>query len=203
VLVGRAVGLDRKPRPGLTLTLENQEPGAEAMTTTTDPDGRFRFELELDHVAPGALSAVALYGGRRALDLIPGLTRDLGDVVFEDVAARPDPWPGQSFGGTGGLMTLTDGGVRIHEVEDDSPLALAGVEPGDRIIRIDADPAATMWLDEVFQRLRGDPGTTVDVRIRSKLGELYDVTIERAMVKAPGEVFLHYGEGPYPADFDF
>lgn len=203
VVVGRAVGLDRKARPTLLVHLENQEPQASKATATTGPDGRFRFELELDHTVPAALTAEGLFGGRRALALIPGATLDLGDVAFGAPAERPDLWPGQSFGGTGGLMTLTDGGVRVHEVEDDSPLALAGIEAGDRIVRIDADPAATMLIEEVFQRLRGDPGTTVDVRIRSKLGELYDVTIERAMVKAPGEVFLHYGEGPYPADFDF
>ena len=81
-------------------------------------------------------------------------------------------------------------------MEDDSPLAMAGVEKDDVIVLVDGVPAAELPEDEVFLRLRGEPGTFVDLRFRSAVGELYEVTLERQMMREPSAVWNDVSGAP-------
>ncbi len=69
------------------------------------------------------------------------------------------------FGGIGVELTLE---AKIPEVIapiDGTPAANAGIEPGDRIIRIDAQPTAGMDAEEIVKRLRGPAGSRVTLTI--------------------------------------
>jgi carboxyl-terminal processing protease len=86
------------------------------------------------------------------------------------------------FGGIGIELTLE---ARVPEVIspiDGTPAAQAGIEPGDRIIRIDAQPTTGMDVEEIVKRLRGTPGTRVTLTIARSDRPPFDVPITRNVI---------------------
>src|SRR5258707_15616083 len=63
------------------------------------------------------------------------------------------------FGGIGVELTLEAKVPEVIAPIDGTPAADAGVEPGDRIIKIDAQPTTGMDVEEIVKRLRGAAGT--------------------------------------------
>ncbi|HEX6293288.1 MAG TPA: S41 family peptidase [Herpetosiphonaceae bacterium] len=67
-----------------------------------------------------------------------------------------------------------------------SPAEAAGVKAGDIILRIDGEDAQGMTIDEVVDRVRGEPGTTVTLQLRHLDEEApVEVTITRAAITVP------------------
>lgn len=207
---GRFVGKNGKPVANLSLwytasSTQDSDLYVDAKTTT-DRDGR--FSIRIDHDKPMTLSVGVdspaspdAYGsyGRRNVAIVPGEDKDLGDLLWLEAEERPESWPTTAYGGIGGMISLDDDGVTVLDMEEDSPLAMAGVEKNDVIVMIDEVPAAELPQDEVFTRLRGEPGTEVALRLRSAIGELYEVTLTRAMMPAPSE---SWGDGSGGGEVD-
>jgi len=87
------------------------------------------------------------------------------------------------FGGVGVELTLE---ARVPEVIapiDGTPAADAGIEPGDRIIKIDAQSTAGMDVEEIVKRLRGAPGTKVILTISRNDRPAFDLTLIRAIIR--------------------
>ncbi|HAT29949.1 MAG TPA: peptidase S41 [Janthinobacterium sp.] len=61
-----------------------------------------------------------------------------------------------------------DGYIKIVAPIEDSPAYRAGIKPGDLITRLDGTPVKGMSLDDSVKRMRGEPGTTVNVTIARK-----------------------------------
>ncbi|MFO0747902.1 MAG: hypothetical protein U1F43_19905 [Myxococcota bacterium] len=192
---GRFVEKDGKPVANLEVWYNASNSSDSALyregRMTTGPDGRFRFDLSHDKAVTVTIGVgsnddqwTSSYG-RRNVTLVPGEDKDVGDLLWVPEGQRPESWPTTAYGGIGGLITLDDNGVTILDMEPESPLAMAGVDKDDTIVLIDGVPAAELPQDEVFMRLRGDPGTAVDLRFRSAVGELYEVTLERKLMDAP------------------
>ena len=86
------------------------------------------------------------------------------------------------FGGIGVELTLE---ARVPEVIapiEGTPAADAGIEPGDRISKIDAQPTTGMDVEEIVKRLRGAPGTKVILTISRNDRPPFDVTLTRAVI---------------------
>jgi carboxyl-terminal processing protease len=67
-----------------------------------------------------------------------------------------------------------------------SPAEAAGVEAGDIILRIDGEDAQGMTIDEVVDRVRGEPGTSVTLQLRHLDEEMpVELTITRAAINIP------------------
>src|SRR6266851_10531934 len=65
------------------------------------------------------------------------------------------------FGGIGVELTLEGKVTEVISPIDGTPAANAGIEPGDRIVKIDAQPTTGMDVEDIVKRLRGPPGSRV------------------------------------------
>jgi carboxyl-terminal processing protease len=70
------------------------------------------------------------------------------------------------FGGLGIVIALRDGLLTIVRPLPGTPAERAGLLKGDRIVKIDEEATLNLPLDEAVKRLRGTPGSSVDVWVR-------------------------------------
>jgi carboxyl-terminal processing protease len=78
------------------------------------------------------------------------------------------------------------GTATISGTFEGSPAQRAGLRHGDVITRVDGVTTAGMTLNDLSNRIRGTAGTSVRLTIRRPgLGEDFDVTVARAVIKNP------------------
>jgi len=104
------------------------------------------------------------------------------------------------FGGLGIEISSADGGIRIVTPIEDTPADKAGVLAGDLIVKINDELAKDMSLPEAVKKMRGKPGSGIDLTIfREGENEPVMVHIVRAVIHvksvksgllAPGYVWL-------------
>jgi carboxyl-terminal processing protease len=70
-----------------------------------------------------------------------------------------------SFGGLGIEITVKDRQLTVVAPIEGTPADRAGIQPGDRIVRIDGNPTKDMTLMEAVRKLRGPRGTSVVLTI--------------------------------------
>jgi carboxyl-terminal processing protease len=70
-----------------------------------------------------------------------------------------------SFGGLGIVIGMRKGNLTVIRPMPDTPASRAGIEAGDRIVRIDKLSTVNMMLQDAVNRLRGDQDTQVEVWI--------------------------------------
>lgn len=75
--------------------------------------------------------------------------------------------------------------VEVVSPIEGTPAYRAGIHAGDFIIAIEDESTADLTMDEVLDRLRGEPGTDVTVTIRRKPSITFNVTITRAIIEVP------------------
>jgi len=68
-----------------------------------------------------------------------------------------------SFGGLGIVIGIRRGGLRVIRPMKGTPAWDAGVRRGDKIVRIEREPTDNMALQDAVDRLRGEPGTKVEI----------------------------------------
>lgn len=71
------------------------------------------------------------------------------------------------FGGIGVVLTQQNGKLEIIEVVPDTPAAKAGIEAGDVIVSVDSVRITKENIDEVLNKLRGLPGSSLKLEIES------------------------------------
>jgi carboxyl-terminal processing protease len=67
------------------------------------------------------------------------------------------------FGGLGIVISIRDGQLTVIRPMPDTPAARAGLQRMDRIVRIGEESTLNMPLEDAVRRLRGPPGSTVQV----------------------------------------
>lgn len=88
------------------------------------------------------------------------------------------------FGGIGIKVTMRDKVLTVVSPLEDTPAHKVGLEPGDKIIRIDDESTKDYNLDDVVTKLRGIPGTEVKLTImREGEDRFLNFLIKRAMIK--------------------
>lgn len=90
------------------------------------------------------------------------------------------------FGGVGIQITIEDNFPTIISPLEGTPASKVGLEPKDRIIKINEESAEEITLTEVMRKLRGEPGTEVKMTIqRREEDNPLEFTITRAIIKFP------------------
>lgn len=106
------------------------------------------------------------------------LDPDMYRMMKDDTAGK--------FGGIGIVITIKDGALTIVSPMEDTPGFHAGLLPGDRIVEIDGKSTDGVDLAEAVKMLRGEPGTTVTLKIvRPKTNEFKDLKLTRADISVP------------------
>lgn len=85
-----------------------------------------------------------------------------------------------SFSGVGIVITMRDGTLTVVSPIEGTPAFKAGVESGDRIIKIDGKLTKGMSMMDAVKAIRGSKGTKVVLTVlRDGLGRLKDIAIVR------------------------
>ena len=105
-----------------------------------------------------------------------------GPEMYEELEAQTTG----EYAGIGILMGLTDDGMYaiVNRVFLGTPAEEAGVQDQDIITEINGDDSYGMPLVQVATRIKGEPGTTVEVKFyRPSIDDYVDLTIERRFVQ--------------------
>lgn len=104
------------------------------------------------------------------------LSRKRFDTVQNDLRGE--------FGGIGVQIELKDNHVTVIAPIAGTPGERAGILRGDQIIRVGGIAIVEPLLNNAIEKLRGRPGTTVDVTLyRPSMSEEKNVTITREIIK--------------------
>ncbi len=88
------------------------------------------------------------------------------------------------FGGVGIELGLVDGYFVVVAPIDGTPAARAGILSGDRITALDGEPVRGWQLTDIIDKLRGEPGSAVAMRVyREADDESMVFDIERAVIE--------------------
>jgi carboxyl-terminal processing protease len=106
----------------------------------------------------------------------------------EDLKDREDDTRGE-FGGFGVTISRRDQNITIIATMENSPSSRAGILPGDQIVAVDAKSTINMSVEELNQKLRGQPDQKLTVTIfRPSTKETKDFQIQREMIKVSSVV---------------
>lgn len=88
------------------------------------------------------------------------------------------------FGGLGIQITVRDGILTVVSPIEGTPAYDLGIKSGDRIVQIEGESTRGITSDEAIEKLRGDPGTKVEITIRREgVDEPLDYTVTRDIIK--------------------
>ncbi len=90
------------------------------------------------------------------------------------------------FDGVGIEVTIKDGVLTVVAPIKDSPADKSGIEPGDKIIKIDGQRTDSMTLSEAVHKMRGRRGSKVVLTLlRHDTKQPFDVTLIRQKINVP------------------
>jgi carboxyl-terminal processing protease len=75
--------------------------------------------------------------------------------------------------------------VRVVAPIEGTPASRSGISAGDYIIKIEGESTENMTIDEVVDKLRGTPGTEVQITIQRAEDITFPVTLSRAIIEVP------------------
>jgi carboxyl-terminal processing protease len=91
-----------------------------------------------------------------------------------------------NYGGLGLTVTMEDGAVKVIAATRDTPADKAGIKAGDFITHVDGQLFFGGTLDEAVDKMRGDPGTQVRLRVvRAGREQPLELTLTRAIIDIP------------------
>lgn len=101
------------------------------------------------------------------------------------------------FGGLGIEILIEKEGIKVISPIEDTPAQKAGIKPGDMIVAIEGDPIASMSDFDALKKLRGEPGTDVNITIYRENQSPFDVKITREFIKVQPVKFRSEGDVGY------
>jgi carboxyl-terminal processing protease len=89
-----------------------------------------------------------------------------------------------SFGGLGIEITIRDDQLTVVAPIEGTPAWRAGIQPGDRIVKIEGLATKDMTLPDAVKRMRGPKGTKVTITVvREGTREPFDVALVREVIQ--------------------
>jgi carboxyl-terminal processing protease len=136
-------------------------------------------QVERNYVAPvtdNELTKDALRGMLTRLD-------PHSDYMDQDQYQQMTAVTRGQFGGIGVELTLEGKVPEVISPIDGTPASDAGIEPGDRIVKVDGQPTTGMDVEEIVKRLRGAAGSRVVLTIARTDRTPFDVTLTRNVIR--------------------
>ena len=136
-------------------------------------------QVERNYVAP-------VTGDELAKDALKGMLTRLdphSDYMDQEQYQQMTAVTRGQFGGIGVELTLEGKVPEVISPIDGTPAAEAGIEPGDRIVKIYALPTTGMDVEEVVKRLRGPAGSRVTLTIARNDRSPFEVTLTRNVIR--------------------
>jgi carboxyl-terminal processing protease len=131
----------------------------------------------VDEVPPKELIYSAIKGTLRGLD-------PHSSFLDPDSYREMQVETSGSFGGLGIEITLRDDVLTVVAPIEGTPAYRAGLQPGDRIVKIDGLLTKDMQLADAVKRMRGRPGTKVTISVvREGWTEPHDLDITREQIR--------------------
>ena len=96
--------------------------------------------------------------------------------------------------GVGVDLAITGQNLEIARVYPNSPAAESGLQPGDRVLQIDAQSVEKLPPDVVAERLLGDADTQIELEIVRGQMKPYAVTMVRRAVATPSVEYRMIGD---------
>ncbi len=102
------------------------------------------------------------------------------------------------FGGVGIEISMEKGRPIVISPIESTPAYKAGIKPGDIIIEINGEDTSNMMLMDVIQKIRGVPGTKVNLTIiRKGVDKPIKFELERALIKIESVKWTRIGDIGY------
>ena len=118
------------------------------------------LELIKENYVEGTESQKLIYGAAH------GMVQQLDDFsqfMEPDLYKRVKSDTEGEFGGIGIRVDVREGWITVVTPLPNTPAYRAGLYPGDKIIKIEGEGTKDMIIDEAIKRLRGAPGTKVNI----------------------------------------
>ncbi|HET7025373.1 MAG TPA: S41 family peptidase [Gemmatimonadales bacterium] len=96
---------------------------------------------------------------------------------------------GNHYAGLGMSVELEKDSILVGRVFQNTPAATAGLQSGDRIVKVDGVPVTGLGLDSTTSKIRGPAGTPVTVTVRRYGPDEIDLHAIRAEVHVPAVPF--------------
>ncbi|HEX9747632.1 MAG TPA: S41 family peptidase [Methylomirabilota bacterium] len=131
----------------------------------------------VDEVAPKDIIYNAIKGTLRGLDPHSSF---LDPEMYREMQVETSG----SFGGLGIEITLRDDVLTVVAPIEGTPAYRAGIQPGDRILKIEGLTTKDMQLSDAVKRMRGKPGSKITITIvREGWTEPKDFFITREQIR--------------------
>ncbi|MDR3179769.1 MAG: S41 family peptidase [Holosporaceae bacterium] len=137
--------------------------------------GLIRSEY-VNELEDGEITEKAISGVLSSLDPHSGY---MNEKAFASLRTQTDG----EFGGLGIEIMMDEGFIRIISPIDDTPAEKAGLRAGDLIVYINDELISGISSEEALEKLRGEPKTKVKLKIKRGEKSLFDVEIERDIIK--------------------
>ena len=99
------------------------------------------------------------------------------------------------YAGVGSAIVFRDGATYFSEPYEGSPAALAGILPGDKIVKVDGDSVIGLAIDKVSERLKGQPKTVVKIELeRPHVGKV-ELELVRQKIQIPSVPYFGVQRG--------
>ncbi|HWS14966.1 MAG TPA: S41 family peptidase, partial [Candidatus Methylomirabilis sp.] len=141
-------------------------------------------EVNVDNLVKGAVTGMIQTLDPHSSYLTPDM---LKQVEVETKGA---------FGGLGIEIGTKDGFLTVIAPIEDTPAARAGLQSGDKIVRIENESTKNMGVMDAVKRLRGEPGTKVTITVlRESVPEPKVYTLTRDIIKVKSVKSKSMGDG--------
>lgn len=182
---GRAVGSDGQGLAGVSIYTSGGGGSRQAPLAVTGTDGSFSFSLEQrgQITVSGVLGQSEGWGHKRGVPVSPGVVSDIGDLSIVTRDERRALHQQRQFGGVGAVLARSDNGPMFQRLVPGGPLDKAGVQANDVILSVDGDAVYNESVLSMVQRLRGEPGSSVSLRLW-RGGQEIDVNLVRGDIDA-------------------